>query len=117
MIEFIVKYILDENFINKTFLVGAFACPIIGFLIGITIDKIKKTGYKHTTIILAIGFLGTLNYLLWNLYGKFTEYFGLTTVKNLLFNLLFFVILGAIIGILFSLLFRFFNHHKINETQ
>ena len=117
MIEFIVKYLLDEDFINSTFLILAFACPLLGFLVGIILDKLKATGYKYLILGLSIGFLGTLNYILWKLYCIFTEYLGLTTVKNLLFNLIFFVILGVLLGFLFTLLWRFLYRKEINEIE
>ena len=118
MIEFIVKYILDEDFVNKLFLIIAIVSPLIGLAIGLIFDKIKTTkGFRFTFFGLSIGLVGTLNLFLWKLYGRFTDYFGLTTVKNLLFNLLFFLILGAILGFIFSILWRYLNRIKINETK
>ncbi|MBU1627390.1 hypothetical protein KKB18_08490 [bacterium] len=118
MIEFVVKYILDENFINKLFLITAVASPILGVFVGFIMDKFKKTNRLNFTVMgLAIGLLGTMNLFLWKLYDRFTEYFGLASVKNLLFNLAFFLVLGAIIGVIFSLLWRYLNRQKINETK
>jgi hypothetical protein len=118
MIEFIVNYILDENWINKFFITIAIIGPIIGLSAGLLIDKFKKNrSFKFTIMSLSIGFLGTLNLVLWKLYERFTEYFGLASVKNLVFNFLFFLIIGAILGAVFSLLWRFLNHQKIDEAQ
>jgi len=117
MIEFIVKYILDEGLMNKIFLISAIVFPLIGLVVGILLDKFKAAGFKNTIWGISIGLTGTLNFILWKLYNRFTDYFGLTTVKNLLFNLLFFIIIGIILGIGFSLLYRFLQKDKLNETR
>ena len=115
MIEFVVRYILDENFINRLFLFAAIGGPIIGFFTGIIIDRCRINGFKYTFLLTSIGLLGTLNLILWKLYNIFTDYFGLATVKNLLFNLVFFVISGAIAGFFFALLYKHFNRDSLHD--
>jgi hypothetical protein len=107
MLELITKYILDENWIRQLFFVLAIVSPLFGFIIGTIMDKYKKSKPKFMVLGTAFGFLGTLNLLLWKIYNWITEYFGLTTVKNLLFNLVFFLVIGVILGFLFFLLTKF----------
>lgn len=85
---------------NRLFLIAAIALPALGLVIG------AFWGFRIRRVVpgalsgLAVGLIGPVNLLLWNVYNLITNRLGLDTVKNLLVNLGLFLLLGVITGVI-----------------
>lgn len=99
--------IVSAAAVGRLFDLLAIVCPLLGMGLGAIVGGRRgrlKSGAFHG---LAIGLLGTLNWLLWHIYNALTDRNGLDTVRNLVINLLLFVLLGGLIGLAASrFLFR-----------
>lgn len=95
----ILDFILNENNINMIFLIGIFILPVLGFLSGVVIGKWRDNLQFYIYRGLFLGAFGPINWLMWQLYNKVTDHYGLDTVKNLLMNLAIFATLGLLLGL------------------
>ena len=112
MLEKILSVILNEQLVEQTFIVLAFACPVVGLLLGLGIGNIRKRTMMYALKGLFFGLLGTLNYGMYRIYSYLvrynpeTGYVGLHHVSVLVMNVLLFAGLGIVLGILYRIIFK-----------
>ncbi|OGL45943.1 MAG: hypothetical protein A2161_00885 [Candidatus Schekmanbacteria bacterium RBG_13_48_7] len=112
MLKNLLSIILDENFVEKLFLIVSIIAPVAGFLSGYLLGRLRNRSKEYCLKGVFFGFLGTLNYFLYKMYSYFVRYdpetgsVGLHQVKTLLLNVGIFIILGIILGLIYRLLFK-----------
>ncbi|MDE2127665.1 MAG: hypothetical protein KGJ62_13845 [Armatimonadetes bacterium] len=84
--------------VQHTFVILAIVGPIAGVCFGAAAG-IRARRVRRTALTgLAIGCLGTANYLLWILYNGVVNHFGLDTVAAAAVSLAMFALVGGVAG-------------------
>jgi len=89
--------LIDLAVVERWFTVLAVLAPILGVGIG---AALQYRGGRPGALLtgLMIGLLGPANWLLWHLYNRIEDHYGLDSVKAMLINLALFAALGLIVG-------------------
>ena len=112
MLEKILSILLNETLVEKIFLIAGILGPVVGLCLGAITGKIRNNLKIDSLKGLFFGFLGTLNYFIYQLYLKLvgynpeTETVGLHQIKILLLNAIIFIVLGVCLGLLYRLFFK-----------
>src|SRR5436309_1499784 len=81
----------------------AVALPLLGIGIGSVLQfRARRAG--SLAIGIALGLLGPINWLLWRVYNRIEDHYGLDSVKAMLLNLALFAALGLAAGAAIRLL-------------
>jgi drug/metabolite transporter (DMT)-like permease len=92
--------LIDLQAVEKWFGILAVLAPIVGIGIGTAIQfRSRRPGALVTGIL--IGLLGPANWLLWHIYNRIEDHYGLDSVKAMLINLALFAALGIAVGLVF----------------
>lgn len=94
-----MKEIVDEKTVVMVINGIAIITPLLGILIGFIVGKIRQQVKSDTIKGLVIGSFGILNWIMWQVYDRITNYYGLDTVKNLVVNLIVFIVVGIVVGL------------------
>ena len=112
MLEKFLSIILNEGLVEKTFIILAVVCPVIGLVLGYILGSFRNRIREYALKGLFFGLLGTLNYVLYRMYTYLvrydpeTGYVGLHHVSVLVTNAVIFVCIGVFLGILYRFIFR-----------
>src|SRR5689334_6145538 len=97
--------LIDLQAVERWFTVLAVLVPILGVGIGAALQfRGGRPGALLTGLM--IGLLGPANWLLWRIYNRIEDHYGLDSVKAMLLNLALFAALGIAVGVGFRLLWR-----------
>src|SRR5436189_2473274 len=90
--------LIDLAVVERWFTVLAVLAPILGVGIG---AALQYRGGRPGALLtgLMIGLLGPANWLLWHIYNRIEDHYGLDSVKAMLINLALFAALGLSVGI------------------
>ncbi len=84
--------LVSRETVDHIFLILLVLFPLIG--LGVRLLKPDRSRQAFL-----IGVIGLINWLIWQLYNRVTNHYGLDTVKNLVVNLALFTFLGIGIGV------------------
>lgn len=101
-----MKEIVDEKTVVMVINWIAVIGPLLGILIGFIVGKIRHQVRSDTIKGFVIGCFGILNWVMWNVYDRITNHYGLDTVKNLVVNLVVFVAVGIVVGIMLGFFWK-----------
>lgn len=101
-----MKEIVDEKTVVLVIHWIAIIAPILGLLIGFGVGKIRHQVKSDTVKGLVIGSFGILNWVMWHVYDRITNHYGLDTVKNLVVNLIVFIVVGMLVGIVLGIFWK-----------
>jgi hypothetical protein len=89
--------LIDLAAVERWFTVMAVILPILGVGMG---AALQSRGGRPGALLtgLMIGLLGPANWLLWRIYNRIEDHYGLDSVKAMLINLALFAALGLIVG-------------------
>jgi lipopolysaccharide export LptBFGC system permease protein LptF len=97
--------LIDLQAVEKWFGILAMLAPIAGIAIGAALQfRSRRSGALVTGTL--IGLLGPANWLLWHIYNRIEDHYGLDSVKAMLINLALFAALGIAVGMGFRFLWR-----------
>lgn len=102
--DFILKALLNEQFVEKVIFWQALIVPIIVLLFSLLYYSRKEFFLKNLIRVGSFGLIGPIILFLWKVYNKITAHYGLDTVKNLLINLVVFVITALILGVFYRII-------------
>jgi hypothetical protein len=89
--------LVDLQAVERWFSILAALAPILGIGIGAAIQsRGGRPGALLTGFL--IGMLGPANWLLWHIYNRIEDHYGLDSVKAMLINLALFAVLGIAVG-------------------
>jgi drug/metabolite transporter (DMT)-like permease len=92
--------LVDLQAVEKWFRLLAVILPLLGIAIGAALQfRSRRPGALVTGIL--IGLLGPANWLLWRIYNRIEDHYGLDSVKAMLINLALFAVLGITIGLIY----------------
>jgi len=98
MLELILSYLLDEQFLNRVILVLGVLGPLGGAGLGWIVGRIRKQVRSDLVDGVLIGSFLTVALIMWHVYNAIVDRLGLDTVNNLLANLVLFVAVGVGLG-------------------
>ena|SRR5438552_9792914 len=101
-----MREIITVEQANGLFLILAIAAPIVGATGGAILGWRRSQLQSLALRGFLFGLAGPLNLVLWKIYNRITDHFGLDTVKNLLINLALFAALGMTAGIIAGRYYR-----------
>jgi hypothetical protein len=93
-----LREIVSVEAIGRLFALLALGLPLMGVAIGMAWGMRRKEVRRGALWGLAVGLLGPLNWLMWQLYNALTDRNGLDTVRNVFVNLAVFVVVGLSLG-------------------
>jgi hypothetical protein len=92
-----MQELVDLQAVERWFVTLALIAPILGLAFGALLQyRRSRPGALLTGLL--IGLLGPANWLLWHIYNRIEDHYGLDSVKAMLFNLALFAALGLIVG-------------------
>jgi lipopolysaccharide export LptBFGC system permease protein LptF len=92
--------LIDLQAVEKWFGILAMLAPIAGIAIGAALQfRSRRSGALVTGLL--IGALGPANWLLWHVYNRIEDHYGLDSVKAMLINLALFAALGIAVGLIY----------------
>jgi hypothetical protein len=93
-----MRELVDLAAVERLFNLLAVLTPILGIGAGAAIQsRAQRPGALLAGIL--FGLLGPANWLLWRIYNRIEDHYGLDSVKAMLLNLALFVVLGLAVGI------------------
>jgi hypothetical protein len=95
-----MRELIDERTTHLIVNVLAVALPVAGLLLGTLAGALRRRLAWGAGRGLAVGCIGIANWLLWQLYHRVTDHYGLDSVKGLLINLGLFLGIGVAAGAL-----------------
>jgi hypothetical protein len=97
--------LVDLQAVEKWFGILAVLAPILAIGVGALLQH--RRGRPGALVIgILIGLLGPANWLLWRIYNRIEDHYGLDSVKAMLINLALFAALGIAVGLGFRFLRR-----------
>ena len=93
-----MRELIDLPTAERLIRLVAIGLPIVGVVIGLIVGAIRKQIGKSGLGGLLIGLAGPLIWLLWLVYNRVMNHYGLDSVKGLLINLALFVVVGLGLG-------------------
>jgi Na+/proline symporter len=100
-----MRELVDLATVERLFGILAALLPILGIGIGALVQsRARRPGALLTGLLL--GLLGPANWLLWRVYNRIEDHYGLDSVKAMLLNLALFAALGLGVGLALRLLRR-----------
>ncbi len=100
-----MRELVDLAAVEWWFGILAVALPILAMGIGAALQfRARRPG--TLAIGIALGLLGPINWLLWHVYNRIEDHYGLDSVKAMLLNLALFAALGLAAGAAIRLLSR-----------
>jgi len=92
--------LVDLQAVEKWFGILAVLVPLLGIGVGAALQfRGRRAGALVAGILL--GLLGPTNWLLWHMYNRIEDHYGLDSVKAMLLNLALFAALGIAVGLIF----------------
>src|SRR5437016_1931653 len=100
-----MQELVDLSVVERWFGLLAVLAPILGLGIG---AALQIRGHRQGALVtgILIGLLGPANWLLWRIYNRIEDHYGLDSVKAMLLNLALFAALGIVVGLGFRLFRR-----------
>jgi hypothetical protein len=101
--EKLVRELVDLGAVEWWFGILAVVLPLVGIGAGAALQfRARRPGALGAGIL--IGLLGPANWLLWRIYNRIEDHYGLDSVKAMLLNLALFAALGLAAGAAIRLL-------------
>ena len=98
-----MRELVDLAAVEWWFGILAVALPVLAMGIGAALQfRARRAG--SLAIGIALGLLGPINWLLWRVYNRIEDHYGLDSVKAMLLNLALFAALGLAAGAAIRLL-------------
>lgn len=95
----IVKELVSQEAVERTFLVAAAAGPAAGLAIGILIGKLKRRSKQCAAAGFLLGLLLCGIYGMWRIFNAITDSLRLDSLANLAVQLVLFSAVGAAAGL------------------
>ncbi len=100
-----MRELIDLAAVERWFTILAVALPFLGIGIGAAL-QFRARRPKALALGVAAGLLGPANWLLWRVYNRIEDRYGLDSVKAMLLNLALFAALGIAVGVVIRILSR-----------
>jgi Na+/proline symporter len=92
-----MRELVDLAAVERWFGILAVALPFLGVGIGAALQfRARRPGALVAGIL--VGLLGPVNWLLWRIYNRIEDHYGLDSVKAMLLNMALFAALGLAAG-------------------
>jgi len=101
MLKHILDFILNEERLHLFFIHLAWIAPVIGISTGAAIRHFRRGDRMIVMKGCFWGFLGSFISLLWWIYNRIMNHYGLDSVKALLINFALFIVCGLLLGLLY----------------
>ena len=95
-----LREIVTVEQMSRLCVVLAIALPLLGVIVGAMSGGRSGNVRRGALTGLAVGLLGPLIWLMWQIFNAITDRNGLDTVQNVFVNLAVFVVGGVVIGVI-----------------